>query len=314
MSSNPSPTGTALTAPASGQSKRPLSYPKPQAEFQEIVRNPQLFWQMLQAFHVSLGAKYLVPTVAGKPLDLHRLFVEVTVRGGIEKVIRDRRWEDVIGAFIFPSYVTSASFILRKYYLSMLYHFEQVYYFRKEEPSSLRDPTDKTFGALETGHPIDGDATVNPLSGAPSIEVGDSVVGTIDAKFDYGYVISVNMGPEIFNGALYHKPMQPDSSQSASTSTGPAKLNRKKHQLALTDPSRPRQNLSGYNFFFAEHYARLKPAHQGHVRAISKEIGMLWSRLSEAEKQVYQEKGLRDKERYRTEMLEYKSSQPVQIQ
>lgn len=27
-----------------------------------------------------------IPTIGGKPLDLHHLFVEVTSRGGIEKV------------------------------------------------------------------------------------------------------------------------------------------------------------------------------------------------------------------------------------
>lgn len=51
------------------------------------------------------------------------------------KVIRDRRWKEITGAFRFPSSITSASFVLRKYYLSLLYHFEQVYYFRREEPS-----------------------------------------------------------------------------------------------------------------------------------------------------------------------------------
>lgn len=51
------------------------------------------------------------------------------------QVIRDRRWKEITGAFRFPSSITSASFVLRKYYLSLLYHFEQVYYFRKEEPS-----------------------------------------------------------------------------------------------------------------------------------------------------------------------------------
>ncbi|CAH9135197.1 unnamed protein product [Cuscuta epithymum] len=294
-------------------SERPLSYPKPEAEFQEIVRNPELFWQKLQAFHISLGAKYSIPTVAGKPLDLYRLFVEVTLQGGIDKVIRDRRWEDVIGAFSFPSYVTSSSFLLRKYYLSVLYHFEQVYYFRKEEPSSATDTTSKTSSSLQTMHPVDGDATKIGHSETPnSLEVGNSVIGTIDAKFEDGYVITVNMGSEVLNGALYHKPIQPHSPQSASTSSGPAKQTRKKYQLALPDHSRPRQNLSGYNFFYAEQYAKLKPSHQGHAKAISKEIGLLWSRLTDAEKQVYQEKGLRDKERYRVEMLEYKSSQPVQ--
>ncbi|VFQ97898.1 unnamed protein product [Cuscuta campestris] len=289
---------TAVTA--SGHSDRPLIYPKPQAEFQEIVRNPELFWQNLQAFHISLGDEYVIPNAAGKPLDLYRLFVEVALRGGIEKVIRDRRWEDVVGAFTFPSCVTSASFILRKHYLSLLYHFEQVYYFRKEEPSSVPDPTSKAFNSLEMG--------------TPSLEVGNSVIGTIDAKFEDGYVITVNVGSEILNGALYHKPMQTHSPQSATTSSGHAKQTPKKYQLSLTDHSRPRQNLSGYNFFYAEQYSKLKPSHQGHAKAISKEIGVLWNRLTDAEKQVYQEKGMKDKERYKTEMLEYKSSQPVQTQ
>lgn len=55
--------------------------------------------------------------------------------GNLLQVIRERKWGEVKGIFRFPSSVTSASFVLRKYYLSMLYHFEQVYYFRKEEPS-----------------------------------------------------------------------------------------------------------------------------------------------------------------------------------
>lgn len=51
------------------------------------------------------------------------------------QVIRERKWGEVKGIFRFPASVTSASFVLRKYYLSLLYHFEQVYYFRKAEPS-----------------------------------------------------------------------------------------------------------------------------------------------------------------------------------
>ncbi|KAJ8527607.1 hypothetical protein K7X08_015058 [Anisodus acutangulus] len=57
-------------------------------------------------------------------------------------------------------------------------------------------------------------------------------------------------------------------------------------QLALEDPYRPKTNQSGYNFFFAEHFARLKPSYQGQERAISKRIVLLWSLHTEAEKQV----------------------------
>ncbi|KAA8523490.1 hypothetical protein F0562_009913 [Nyssa sinensis] len=39
----------------------------------------------------------------------------------------------------------------------------------------------------------------------------------------------------------------------------------------------------------------------GKRKAISKKIELPWSRLMEAEKQVYQDKGLRDKEVYKTE-------------
>lgn len=53
------------------------------------------------------------------------------------QVIGDRRWKEITAAFKFPTSITSASFVLRKYYLSLLYHFEQVYYFRKEEPSII---------------------------------------------------------------------------------------------------------------------------------------------------------------------------------
>ncbi|KAF5194229.1 hypothetical protein FRX31_016184 [Thalictrum thalictroides] len=35
--------------------------------------------------HKSLATKFVVPIMGGKALDLHRLFVEVTARGGLEK-------------------------------------------------------------------------------------------------------------------------------------------------------------------------------------------------------------------------------------
>ncbi|KAK4794243.1 hypothetical protein SAY86_012237 [Trapa natans] len=87
-----------------------------------------------------------------------------------------------------------------------------------------------------------------------------------------------------------------------------ARRSRKRSRLAMRDPSRPKSNKSGYNFFFSEQYAKLRPQYYGQERAITKKIGHLWSSLTDAEKQVYQEKGLKDKERYKSEMLEYQSS------
>jgi hypothetical protein len=36
----------------------------------------------------------------------------------------------VTASFIFPATATNASFMLKKYYMSLLYHFEQLYFFR----------------------------------------------------------------------------------------------------------------------------------------------------------------------------------------
>ncbi|XP_021906152.1 high mobility group B protein 10 isoform X2 [Carica papaya] len=252
-------------------------YPPATASYDDVVRDGDLFWEKLRAFHKSSGNKFKVPTVGGNALDLHRLFVEVTSRGGIEKVIRDRKWKEVIGAFKFPTTITSASFVLRKYYLSLLYDFEQVYYFRKQfSPLSTAD--DKLQRMVNESVILD--------EGNPELHVGCSVIGAIDGKFDNGYLVTVRFGSEELKGVLYHVPPVPYGSCSSYTSTLPPRKHWKRSRLALRDPSRPKSNRSGYNFFFAEHYTRLKPHYHGQERIISKKIGNLWNNLTEAEKQV----------------------------
>ncbi|EXB50703.1 High mobility group B protein 10 [Morus notabilis] len=277
------------------------------AKYEDVVQSSDLFWEKLRAFHNSFRTKFTIPTVGGKALDLHRLFVEVTSRGGLEKVLKDRKWKQVVVVFNFPSTITSASFVLRKYYLSLLYQFEQVYYFRKQVASiSMDDPVGRNL-ANELG--AAGEGTIrNQLPSQSTLELqpGSSVNGAIDGKFENGYLITVNLGSDQLQGVLYHVPFH--TSQSSYPPDRRSRRNRKKSRLALRDPSRPKSNRSGYNFFFAEHYARLKPMYYGQEKAISKTIGLLWNNLTEAEKQVYQDKGVRDKERYKNELLEYKSS------
>ncbi|KAK9269794.1 hypothetical protein L1049_001572 [Liquidambar formosana] len=255
-------------------------YPVAKAQYEEVAQNEDIFWESLQGFHSSFGTKFMVPTIGGKALDLHRLFVEVTSRGGLEKVIRDRKWKEVIVIFNFPSTITSASFVLRKYYLSLLYHFEQVYYFRKQVPPiSVTDPISRS--------PVNGLATVNDLEEASSrLQLGCSVTGTIDGKFDNGYLVTVNLGSDILKGVLYHIPHVRHMSQSSNNSAPIPPQNRKRSRLASRDPSHPKPNRSSYNFFFAENYATLRPLYYGQEKAISKKIGHLWSELTEAEKQV----------------------------
>ncbi|KAM2613903.1 hypothetical protein TB2_028583 [Malus domestica] len=293
--------GSSLSSPASA----PKAYPSPTATYEEVVQSSDLFWEKLKEFHDSFRTKFMIPTVGGKTLDLHLLFVEVTSRDGLEKVIRDRKWKEVITAFNFPTTITSASFVLRKYYLSLLYHFEQAYYFHKEVYSiPVLEPLSKNlFNGSAT---VEEGASRNQFPESTEVQLGCSIMGTIDGKFDSGYLATVNLGSDELKGVLYHAPTSTYVSQSFSDM--PTRRNRKRSRLALRDPFRPKSNRSGYNFFFAEHYARLKPLYYGQERAISKKIGYLWNNLTEAEKQVYQDKATKDKERYRTELLEYKSS------
>lgn len=120
---------------------------------------------------------------------------------------------------------------------------------------------------------------------SPILSPGCSVTGTIDGKFDSGYLVTVNLGADQLKGVLYHIPL--NVSKSSYSLTKPTRRSRKRSRLALRDPSRPKSNRSGYNFFFAEHYARLKPLYYGQEKAISKKIGLLWTNLTEAEKQVH---------------------------
>lgn len=118
------------------------------------------------------------------------------------------------------------------------------------------------------------------------VEPGSSVTGTIDAKFDNGYLITVNLGSEKLKGVLYHTPLPPHVSQNSNASAEPPHQNPKSYQLTFKDPSRPKSNRSGYNFFFAENYNRLKPLYHGQEKEITKKIGDLWNRLTDSEKQV----------------------------
>ncbi|CAN6478041.1 unnamed protein product [Victoria cruziana] len=268
-------------------------YPLPSATYEEVAANEAVFMETLERFHKSMGTKFMVPIMGGKALDLHQLFVEVTSRGGLEKVIRDRKWRDVIAVFNFPITITNASFVLRRYYISLLHHYEQVYFFRTQgcpvesaaqNPAALlgnqhiRSTTPRKDRRIEKANPV--------------LSLNRTVNGVIDGKFEYGYLVTVNVGSEKLRGVLYHSPIDMQSPQSceingASTSHTDQHHGRKRNRSRMRDPARPKLKRSGYNFFFAEQYARLKPSFSAKDTAISQKIGLLWSKLTEDEKAVW---------------------------
>ncbi|GMY26816.1 high mobility group B protein 15 [Fagus crenata] len=310
-------------------------YPPPLAKYEDVVVNPNVFMDSLEKLHASLGSKFMIPIIGGKELDLHRLFVEVTSRGGIEKIIRERRWKEVTAVFNFPSTATNASFVLRKYYFSLLHHYERIYFFKAQGPpvssDSLMSPSTTPIAAQrteslqptpETHAAVLLQQRINTaeLPGARSVSSsGTSVNGVIDGKFESGYLVTVMLGSEKLKGVLYLAPQNTEqqvpqnysvfASKNKNSSTVPGihrRRRRKKSEIKRRDPAHPKPNRSGYNFFFAEQHARLKPLHPGKDRDISRMIGELWNKLKEPEKSVYQEKAIKDKERYRLEMEDYR--------
>ncbi|KAK9135794.1 hypothetical protein Syun_015124 [Stephania yunnanensis] len=157
---------------------------------------------------------------------------------------------------------------------------------------------------------------VSPYSKTSS-PMNCSVVGIIDGKFDCGYLVTVKVGSEVLHGVLYHPSAFNTSPSSSSVvlavrdqeNIDLSKSNtskKKRRRRRQTDPFRPKPNRSGYNFFFAEKHSKLKALYPNREKEFTKMIGESWGKLTPEERMVYQDIGVKDKERYRRELKEYK--------
>ncbi|CAL9110469.1 unnamed protein product [Musa textilis] len=314
-------------------------YPAPQHSHEEVVRERPVFMDSLRRFHSSMATKFMIPVIGGKELDLHLLYVEVTRRGGLAKVIEEKKWREVIAAFKFPPTTTSASFVLRRYYLSLLHHYEQVYYFRTQGPlippaasSQTRTPP----GKLDHSVVVSDSTMRSPKSRKRCLPEPQNkgphnftVTGSIDGKFEFGYMVTVKIGSEILRGVLYHvqqpsaaafSPLAavasaaPEASNEHCTAAMARTRRRRRRGWRCRDPAHPKPNRSAYNFFFAEKHSKLKVLYPHREREFSKMIGESWNKLNEEERTVYRNYGLEDKERYKREMQEYKERLKLVVQ
>ncbi|KAG0489303.1 hypothetical protein HPP92_008114 [Vanilla planifolia] len=300
------------------------AYPRPLACYQDVFSNKNLFMETLEKLHSVMKTKFMIPIIGGKELDLHRLFVEVTSRGGFDKVVGEKRWRSYQRFQLSIHCYKCIICPTHKYYISLLHHYEQIYFFEAKGWSSLPNalctpiqcknmaehalPYAESYAAAKR-RKASGDAA----SIGATLPVNQSVVGVIDGKFEDGYFVTVTVGSTTFKGVLFHA-MESSVIRglpvfSGAPGRGSSRLirhRRRRKKLSSVDPTHPKPNRSGYNFFFAEQHARLKLLHPGKVREISKTIGDLWNNLTEAERAVYQERGLKDKQRYQTEMAVYK--------
>lgn len=120
--------------------------------------------------------------------------------------------------------------------------------------------------------------------------------GTIEGKFDCGYIVSVKLGSEVLKGVLYHPEQQlvPGSPSVLQHDSAIVPFDRKSRRSSRRrrrnkrkwDPNYPKPNRSGYNFFFAEKHYKLKELYPNREREFTKMIGQSWNSLSPEERMV----------------------------
>lgn len=108
--------------------------------------------------------------------------------------------------------------------------------------------------------------------------------------------MSVQLGSEVLHGVLYHPDQPVDSSTSIPQYNGALvpygrgrrrRLSgRRRRGRRAGDPSYPKPNRSGYNFFFAEKHYKLKSLYPNREREFTKMIGQSWTNLSAEERMV----------------------------
>lgn len=92
--------------------------------------------------------------------------------------------------------------------------------------------------------------------------------------------MTVKMGTEELKGVLYKTP----------ETSGETRRYKKKPKLSSQgDSQRPKSHRSGYNFFFSEQYHKLKPEYAGQEKLLTKQIGHMWTNLSDSDKKVMHE-------------------------
>lgn len=57
-------------------------YPPAKATHEAVKNDRLLFIRLLRKLHEDLGTQFRTPTVSGKELDLHMLYIQVTERRG----------------------------------------------------------------------------------------------------------------------------------------------------------------------------------------------------------------------------------------
>eukprot|EP01080_Neovahlkampfia_damariscottae_P004894 gene4894-8488_t len=115
--------------------------------------NKQLFLTELANFLKTRNKSISrIPTLGHKELDLQALYKEVLSRGGVEEVIRNKQWHNVVKALQLPSTCTNAAFALRTHYIKYLKDYES---FQKGIPFEENSSSEVDQEAEDSASSID---------------------------------------------------------------------------------------------------------------------------------------------------------------
>ncbi|KAH7424997.1 hypothetical protein KP509_11G036200 [Ceratopteris richardii] len=269
-------------------------------------------------------------------MNLHLFYCHVTARGGLEQVIRASQWLELAEVLDSPKDIQNVSFVLRKLYTTLLFHYEQVYYFRMEgllqvPPVSLPAPNPVEETA-DDASPYEilpelkasykkKKRKLNPMQvfGVdPAASLGSTAPGVINGKFEEGYFVTVVVGTEKLSGVLYHVASSNNMQQHAgipslidrigSNGNGPGMEVqlygcKKRAYVRKTNPDAPKRTRTAYNIFFKEQRAKLErlyPDGKGHGKTVIE----MWNKLTDKERAPYIARGSQEREKYLAEHRE----------
>ncbi|XP_052194103.1 putative high mobility group B protein 11 [Diospyros lotus] len=262
------------------------------------------FYEKLSKFHESSGLS-LAFDFRETSVDLYMLYKEVTERGGYHLVTKDGGWGELSPTLKSKGKILPSPTQLRKLYASLLYQFEQIYYYRS--PS-------KVF----------------PDSGHPGIRDDPNITGKRKHCDKYLPV----MLPAVESGPATKRKCNDNSNR---LSTGPESAEKKlavqtlpksgpdpagkklvmqaspKAPETRKDPNAPLGSRSAYQIFLRKECERLKKIHgessgSHNFRDMAVDA---WKSLSQIDRQPYFEESRKDKERFKRELSAYKEQKQM---
>ncbi|XP_019093216.1 PREDICTED: high mobility group B protein 15-like [Camelina sativa] len=177
-------------------------YPSPLATYDQVVADKDLFMSTLANLHSQMGTKFWIPKVRFEDMDLHKVFCEVTSRGGIEQIVlREQKWKDVFDTFNFPKSQRNPIFILhmRRLYYSLLHNYEIIYFFKAPGLFPTCIQISLTCYFIVTRSTTSSKTWLTKMSLSSLF----SVTGFVYGKNESGYLVTFTMGSWNLEGVLY---------------------------------------------------------------------------------------------------------------